>query len=63
MDDPQTTVLLVEADPVDARQIQDALAGTGDNSTGENTFHVEWVIAARRCTRTPGQGGYRDDPA
>jgi CheY-like chemotaxis protein len=38
------TVLLVEDDPADAGQIQDALAGTGDNSTGENTFHVEWVM-------------------
>ena len=43
MNDPQTTILLVEDDPADARRIQDALAGTGDNSTGENTFHVEWV--------------------
>ena len=38
MDDPQTTILLVEADPVDARLIQDALVGTG-----ENTVHVEWM--------------------
>ena len=43
MDDSQTTILLVEDDTADARQIQDALAGTGDNSRGENTFHVEWV--------------------
>ena len=38
MNDPQTTILLVEDDPVYARLIQDALTGTG-----ENTFHVEWV--------------------
>jgi diguanylate cyclase (GGDEF)-like protein/PAS domain S-box-containing protein len=43
MNDPRTTILLVEDNPADARKIQDALAGTGDNSTGENTFHVEWV--------------------
>jgi diguanylate cyclase (GGDEF)-like protein/PAS domain S-box-containing protein len=43
MNDPRTTILLVEDDSADARQIQDALAGTGDNTTGENTFHVEWV--------------------
>ncbi|HYQ71333.1 MAG TPA: PAS domain S-box protein, partial [Gammaproteobacteria bacterium] len=39
MHNPRTTVLLVEDDPADARQIQEALAGTG-----ENTFHVEWVM-------------------
>ena len=38
MDDPQTSILLVEADPVDARLIQNALTGTG-----ENTIHVEWI--------------------
>jgi len=38
MDESQTTILLVEDNPVDARRIQDALAGTG-----ESTFHVEWV--------------------
>ena len=38
MNDPRITILIVENDPADARQIQDALAGTG-----ENTFHVEWV--------------------
>jgi CheY-like chemotaxis protein len=43
MNDPRTTILLVEDDSADARQIQDALAGTRDNSTGENIFHVEWV--------------------
>jgi len=43
INDPRTTILLVEDDSADARQIQDALAGTGDNTTGENTFHVEWV--------------------
>jgi diguanylate cyclase (GGDEF)-like protein/PAS domain S-box-containing protein len=38
MDDSQITILLVEDDPVDARRIQDALEGTG-----ENKFHVERV--------------------
>jgi diguanylate cyclase (GGDEF)-like protein/PAS domain S-box-containing protein len=44
MNDSRISVLLVEDDPADARQIQDALAGTADNSTGVNTFHVEWVM-------------------
>jgi diguanylate cyclase (GGDEF)-like protein/PAS domain S-box-containing protein len=43
MNDSPITVLLVEDNPADARQIQDALAATGVSSTGENTFHVEWV--------------------
>jgi diguanylate cyclase (GGDEF)-like protein/PAS domain S-box-containing protein len=43
MDDPQTTILLIEDDSADARLIQDSLAGTGDNSRGENTYNVEWV--------------------
>jgi diguanylate cyclase (GGDEF)-like protein/PAS domain S-box-containing protein len=43
MNDSQITVLLVEDDVADARLIQDALAGTGDSSTGEITFRVEWV--------------------
>jgi diguanylate cyclase (GGDEF)-like protein/PAS domain S-box-containing protein len=44
MNDPLTTVLLVEDDPADARLIQDALAATGGSSPGDNTFHVEWVM-------------------
>jgi diguanylate cyclase (GGDEF)-like protein/PAS domain S-box-containing protein len=43
MNDPRTTILLVEDDPADARRVQDALAGTDGSSTGENTFHIEWV--------------------
>lgn len=43
MNDPRTTILLVEDDPAYATRVKDALAGTGDNSSGENTFHVEWV--------------------
>lgn len=38
MKDSPTTVLLIEDDSADARLIQDALAGTGNN-----LFHVEWV--------------------
>jgi CheY-like chemotaxis protein len=44
MNDPLTTVLLVEDDPADARLIQAALAATGGSSTGDNTLHVEWVM-------------------
>jgi CheY-like chemotaxis protein len=43
MNDSRITVLLVEDDPADPRRVQDAIEGTGDNSTEENTFHVEWV--------------------
>jgi len=43
MDDSQTTILLVESDPVDARRIQDALEGAVNKLTGGNAFHVEWV--------------------
>jgi diguanylate cyclase (GGDEF)-like protein/PAS domain S-box-containing protein len=43
MNDSRITVLLVEDDSADARLVQDALAGTDGSSSGENTFHVEWV--------------------
>jgi len=43
INDPRTTILLVEDDPADARRIKDAPAGTEGSSSGENTFHVEWV--------------------
>ena len=38
MNDIQTTVLLIEDEPADAKLIQDALAGTGSSA-----FQVEWV--------------------
>ena len=43
MNNFRITVLLVEDDPADARRVQDALANTDGSSSGENTFHVEWV--------------------
>ena len=56
MNDSQITVLLVEDDAVDARLIQDALAGTGDSSTGEITFRVEWVTCLADGLEHLGRG-------
>jgi len=45
----QTKVLLVEDDPADARLIQEALGGTG-----ENAFHVEWVTRLSKALERLG---------
>jgi diguanylate cyclase (GGDEF)-like protein/PAS domain S-box-containing protein len=53
MSDAPTTVLLVEDDPVDARLIQDALAGPGISM-----FRVEWVTRLSDAIERLGREGF-----